>query len=776
MGFFKEYLLLVFLLLMCTVVKSQQVTIHGYIRDAKTGEALIAASFFDKLSCSGVTTNNAGYFNISLDKGKVELSVNYVGYLSFDTVFTVSSNMILNCSLEEKTEAIGEITVSAEKPLHEQTLMGRTLVSIDKILETPSFMGEPDLMKALTTIPGVSSGRDGRSNIYVRGGDRGQNLILLDGAKLYNTNHIGGFMSLFNASIVKQVEVYKGGFPARYGGRASSVIDVYTRDGNSKEWKGKFNVGLLMSGLTLEGPITKKLSCLLTTRTSYYDLFTIYGKRQIKLYGKGDYFTFHVFDVNAKLSYVLNDRHRMFLNYFNGFDFYKNYTKTRTSSAKGLPPHNYDVHKSRRTVGDDVALGGKEILKNTIAYSGYNNALASVSEYTRQGIHSSENYTSTNKIEEYHVESRLEYYASQLHSLKAGFEYSNYSFVPGTYQSFTEDEGAAYLQDTSYGYFYPLYANEIDLYIEDEIKFSSNYHLNIGVRQVAYLANDRNYYRTEPRVSFRAMLNDNLSFKAGYSLMNQFNHVVVSSYGFFEKEMWLASTADIPPQRASQFSAGVFATIPRFKLELSAEAYYKKMDNLLEYNISSTDDIVATSLDDILITGGIGEAYGAEFMAKYKTDGLTIDFSYVLSWNNRRFDELNHGEWYPFIYDRRHDFSCQAVYVIGKHYSISSNFVFATGTPYTFPDAYVKANDYSYGYYAYSGIYNRRLPNYHRLDLSLVKKKRTKRGRMQSFQLNIYNAYAQQNPLIIYYDSNSGKVYKKSMFSILPTISYSLEF
>lgn len=768
--------LLFFLAISTISVSARQFTVSGYIYQKNSGETLVSAHCSDTISGKSTISNASGFYSLTLNDGIVNIKSKFIGYNEAYCSFNLEHDTLVNFYLEEKSEYVGEIVIKGETPIHEQTLMGKKMLMIEQLNVIPSFAGETDVMKAIATMPGISLGREGRSNIYVRGGDRGQNLILLDGAKLYNTNHIGGFFSLLNSNVIKQVDVYKGGFPARYGGRASSVVDIYTRDGNREKVEGKFNLGLLSSGASIEGPLGKKISFLAAARTSYYDLYTIPAQRNIKIYGEGNYFTFRFYDVNAKLSYYLNQRNKIFINFFSGNDFYKSIDISRTTSSNNSDSTLYSIHNYCYTIGSNSMLSAKLFLKNTITISNYDNQLgiASVNDY--KDIILTNRQQSTSRIKELNMQSRIEYYASKAHSLKAGVEFSNYKFLPGKNYSFSSNSATGYSQDTSSGYFINIDANEITIYGEDEISFNKNLFLNIGLRGTAYLCEGRNYVKAEPRLSFRTMLSKRFSLKANYSLMNQFNHVIVSNYGLFEKEMWIATTKNIPPQQAHQVSVGLFSSLKELKIDLSTELYYKKMKNLLEYKPQSNVDIVVADLDEMLIKGGIGESYGVEFEAKYENKKFLVDLGYVLSWNNRRFDELNNGEWYPFIYDRRHDFSCLITYVIGRHYSFSSNFVFSTGTPYTLPEGYVKQDDYMYGYYAYSGINNRRLPNYHRLDISLVKKEKTKRGNMQLFSLNIYNVYAHQNPVIVYYDQDTGKVYQKSMFSIIPTISYSLEF
>ena len=763
--------LIYFTCIFATFNVSGQFTIRGSIIDYYTKETLIAAHIYDSISMKSAISNNQGFYSLNLGKGQVTLKAKYLGYQDYVQTFNFISDTVINIRLIPQSEQLNEVRIVAEVPIHEQTLLGKNIISVAAIETGPSSFGELDLMKAATSLPGISSGREGRSNIFVRGGDRGQNLILFDGVKLYNSGHMGGFVSLFNTDIIKQVDIYKGGYPSRFGGRASSVVDIHTRDGNRSEIKGKFNLGLLTSSVLAEGPIGNNISFIVAARTSYYDLYSIPGRIEMKKYSTADFINFHFFDLNAKLTWYMSPRSRVFIGFFAGND--RNVNKFRnTNSGNTL----YKVNNAYLNGGIYTALGSKLFLKNTISYSSYTNELNIYNLYKYKGTETTSSYFSTSEINEYNLQSKLEYYPNSSHAVKAGLEYSHYRFLPGLSRSYSSQSDLGIEIDTTLGYRFFISANEISFFVEDEIQFNKHLFLNVGLRQVLFVTQGENYHRTEPRVSFRAMLNDNSSLKANWTIMNQFNHVVVSNYGLFEKEMWMASTKDIPPQQAKQYAVGLFATVPSVNIQFSTELYYKSMTNLLEYKIPVDVEFVVNDINETIIKNGNGEAYGAEFLAAYKNERFSIDCAYALSWNYRQFDDLNNGERYPFIYNRRHDFSITTTTLLGSHYSLNSNFVFSTGTPYTMPDGYVKYDDYMFSYYAYSGINNKRLPNYHRLDLSLVKKGTTRRGNIKTWRFNVFNAYAHQNPLVIYHDQNTGKVYGKSMFSIVPSISYSLEF
>jgi hypothetical protein len=768
--------LLICLIFICRIAVAQNYTINGYVKDVNTGEVLLFANCFDSINFKGTTTNPYGYYTLSLPKGKVRIVASYVGYKNKSFEFILKKDTTLSFELEAKTVELQEVIVSSHIPIHQQVIMGKTTVPIKTIESIPSFAGEADLMKAISYIPGISTGKEGYSNIYVRGGDRGQNLILLDGAKLYNTNHVGGFISLFNSNIIKHLDVYKGGFPARYGGRASSVIDIYTKDGNKNEFHGKYNIGLLSSGLLFEGPLRNNISFIFAARSSYYDLFTLPARRAFKQTGTGSYFGYTFFDINSKISWQATEKSRLFLSFFTGHDLQKSEDANKAPYQELISSNKLKIHNTGISLGQNYILTPKLFMKNSLAYSSYKNKLETLDKLVQYGSSTLNKYYSFSEINDFTIQSRFEYSPNTFHSVKSGIELSYYTFIPGMQNTYSENVNANSISDTTVGFTNSLSAFENNIYLEDEFHISSNIWFNIGIRGTVYNCKDTTYYRAEPRLSFRWLITKSLSFKSNYTIMNQFNHVLVNNYMGFEKEIWIAATKKLPPQKAEQISTGLFYSYEEKNIEFSVEAFYKNMTNLLEYHSPIDDEDNLNNIENIVAKNGKGEAYGIEAQIIKGEGRVSGSINYTLSWNYRQFDNLNNGKKYPFIYDRRHDLSIVSIYAINNTYSFNSNFVISSGMPFTLPVGFIKEDDFFYHYYAYSGINNRRLPLYHRLDISLVKKGKTRKGNPKQFEINIFNVYARKNPVYIYYDSKTGKVYQKSLFSIIPTISYSVEF
>jgi hypothetical protein len=770
-----KYIFFVFLLI-SKITIAQNYTINGYVRDSETGEALLFANCFDSINQKGTTTNSYGYYNLSLPKGKINLIASYIGYQDKLKEFMLLKDTTINFELEAKPVELQEVVISNYIPIHQQVIMGKTTVPLKTIEAIPSFAGEADLMKAISYIPGISTGKEGYSNIYVRGGDRGQNLILLDGIKLYNTNHVGGFVSLFNSNIIKHLDVYKGGFPARYGGRASSVIDIYTKDGNKNEFHGKYNIGLLSSGILFEGPLRKNISFIFAARSSYYDLFTLPARRTLKQTGAGSYFGYTFFDINSKISWQASDKSRLFMSFYTGHDLQKSEDANKASFQESISSNKLKIHNTGISLGQNYIITPKLFMKNSLAFSNYNNRLETYEKLIQYGSTTTEGYTSFSQINDFTLQSRFEYTPNTLHSVKTGIELSYYYFIPGMQNSYTENLNTNSITDTTIGFTNAISAFENNIYLEDELHLSNKIWLNIGIRGTSYMCKDTTYYRAEPRLSLRWLISKSFSFKANYTIMNQFNHVLVNNYMGFEKEIWIAATKNLPPQKAEQISTGIFYSFGKKNIEISLEAFYKDMYNLIEYHSPVDDEDNLNNIENIVAKNGKGEAYGIETQIIKGEGRINGSVNYTLSWNYRQFNELNNGKKYPFIYDRRHDLSILSTLIINDSYSFNSNFVLSSGMPITLPEGFIKEDDFFYHYYAYSGINNRRLPLYHRLDISLIKKGKTKKGNNKQFEINIFNVYARKNPVYIYYDSNTGKVYQKSLFSIIPTISYSVQF
>jgi len=768
-----RYLFLGLFLMVYILGIGQPITINGFVQTAD-GEVLPMSTVWDSISGRGTVTNNEGYYSLKLNGSAIALKCNYMGYQNYKKIFTIQDDTTITILLNPSTITTGEVSVKSKQPIHEQTLMGASTLDANTIKNIPSFLGQSDLLKAITILPGITGGRDGYSSIMVRGGDRGQNLILLDGVKLFNTNHFGGFVSSINTDIVQQLDVYKGGFPARYGGRLSSVVDIKTKNGNRNKTEGEFTVGLINSGISFNGPIGKKFSYQLAARTSYLDLVLQPIKYKAKKDRWGQYVDYRFYDVNAKLSFYQSSKSIWSFQIFKGNDSYSAYTFDKNTSLH-LDETRFGISQNNNVVllKNSFVLKPALFLENRISYSNYSNVFNEWerSTYTVESYYE-RNYSSA--INELNVQTVLDYYSSEWNLIKTGISFSAYHFVPGITQIVDVNDNAGDSVSVTNGWDYSASTAEINVFIEDEIQLTSNAKLNVGGRFIGYLCDSTYYLQFEPRVSYRTLIGKNLSFKANFTRMSQFNHVIVNNVTGIEREIWLASSNFIPPQMASQFSLGLFGELPKVGIDFSLEGYYKKMKNLLEFRFPSGDFVGREDFGSMVIKGGTGNAYGLEFQTRYENNRLSTNFNYVLSWNYRQFADINNGNPYPYLYDKRHELSLLNLIKLNKRTSLSTNFVFSTGTPVTLPDGAVNEGPLNFAYFTYNSINNYRLPNYHRLDVALNRKWMTKKRHESTLTFNVFNVYAHQNPIFMYY--NGGKFYQRSFFSILPSVSYNIKF
>ena len=768
----RKAFLALFTFLICYIyTPAQSFIVRGYILDSLSGEVLISANCLEKNSGKGAISNTSGYYLITLPEGRISLNCSYVGYKPAKEEFNLKSDTVINFLLNPGQ--LNEILVvrRRESNLNRSTT-GLNVLSVKTLNSIPSFTGEPDIIKAITFLPGVSSGREGISDFYVRGGDRGQNLILLDGAKVYNSNHVGGFISLFNSDIIKSVDLYKGGFPSRFGGRISSVLDIHTRDGNKNEKHSNFKLGVLQSGLLFEGPFkNNKTTCLFALRGSYLDILTLPLRISIMNSGSGSIFGYTFIDLNAKIKHQINNRNKIFANFYLGYDIESSSDISKYETMKD----QMQIHTTLFTLGHTFNPSARTFLKTSIAFSDYGNKLSSL--YSRDSYldKSSTKLSSMSSIYEINLKSVLDWNLNRKHVIKAGIEFNKYLFTPGRIKSVISDSLLLTKVDTLTGNA-RQHSMEGSIFFEDDIRINEVFNINAGLRAVGYFYKQSEYFSIEPRLSLRIMLSENISAKINYTRMVQYNHALVSNYQGFEREVWIAATDNIPSQKADQYSIGVYGEIDKFKIEYSLECYYKKMNDLIFYSSSTGvyDDF--SDLNRLTVTGGEGWSYGVEFYAQRNTNHFTSALSYTLSWNFRRFSELNYGQVFPFRYDRRHNLSLIAGIRLNKYYTLNSNFILSTGTPFTLPVSYSKDNRFTYGYFNYAGINNMSLPLYHRLDIGIEKTGLTKKGNAKRLSLNVFNVYARKNPVYIYYNPYNGKTFKKSQFSIVPSLSYSIEF
>lgn len=772
---------------------AQKFTISGYIKDSETGESLIGATILHKQTTSGSSANTHGFYSLTLPKDSVSLIYSYVGYQPTIIGFFLRHDTVITINLQSST-LLNEVIVSGTKadPIHESTKMSTLSVPIEQIKALPAFMGETDILKVLQLMPGVQSGNEGSTGLYVRGGGPDQNLMLLDGVPIYNASHLFGFFSVFNADAINHVELIKGGFPARYGGRLSSVIDINMKEGNMKKVKGEGSIGLISAKATVEGPINKdKTSFIVSARRTYIDVLAQpIIRAQARREGSQTTAGYYFYDLNLKLNHIVNPRNRLYFSTYLGND--KAYAKSKYTDTYDTITTKTDDQFSLRwgnviTAARWNHVFGPKLFSNvTTTYSRYLFDISQKYKETQTTPNTSEEYFSGilyhSGIRDWAAKVDFDYLPSPNHFIRFGANNIWHRFSPGVLAFRSSDEG-----DTTLGA-NPTNAYEAAVYAEDDWKISQRFKLNAGVHASAFAVENEWYYSVQPRISSRYLLTDDLSFKASFSSMTQFIHLLTNVGIGLPTDLWVPSTSRIRPQQAKQVAIG-FAKTYKSKYEFSLEGYYKKMTNLIEYKDGASYFDVQGDWQDKVATHGNGKSYGMEVLFQKKTGIVTGWLGYTLSKAVRQFDELNFGKEYAYKYDRRHDISLALTHEWNKRMDFSMVWVYGTGNAITLPIAtYATASTASsssgifYGnssatYYGDRNSF--RMRSYHRMDVSFSWWKDKKWGQ-RKWTVGVYNAYNRLNPFFINLEDDFRTRKKKfiqySLFPVIPSVTYSFKF
>ncbi len=764
----KERIIAAFFLLLSLPLHAQNITISGYVTEKKSGERLIGATVYIPEKGIGTTTNAYGFYSLTFVADNFNLHASYVGYIPFHSALTAKENMSVNIEMETVKD-MKEVVVTGKKDaIHERTQMSAIDLPIQTIKSLPAFLGEVDVMKAIQLLPGVQAGNEGSSGIYVRGGGPDQNLILLDGVPVYNASHLFGFFSVFNADAIRSVELVKGGFPARYGGRLSSVVDINMKEGNKNKLHGEGGIGLIASRLTLEGPIQKgKSSFMISGRRTYYDIL---AKPFIKGNVKGGYY---FYDLNGKVNFKLGNKDHLYISGYFGND--KFYAKQKQNLAEGI---NSSFNTNLKW-GNVTAVGrwnhqfNSKLFGNLTAYYSRYNFLISSQTKSTFGVGNEEyllKYTSG--IDDKAVKYDFDYIPHPNHYIKTGVGYVYHTYKPGAQQ--TKIEGLGMKQDTTIAT-KNINAGEIDAYIEDDIKISNALKANIGVHWTGFNVQNKFYHAIQPRLALRYLISDKLSAKASFVQMNQFIHLLTNSSIGLPTDLWVPATASIPVQKSYQGAAGLAYTHGT-GMEISVEGYYKTMDNVLEYKEGASFFNTSSNWED-KVEIGKGKSYGAELFVQKKKGRFTGMMGYTLSWSKRQFDNLNNGKEFPYRYDRRHDFKIAGIYELAKNIEVSAEWIYGTGNAITLPIGYYNGPDGN-TVQVFGERNGYRMPSYHRADVSIKFSKQRKNWE-RAWVISAYNVYNRYNPFYIYSTTNNqgNAVFKQmSLFPIIPSISYQFKF
>lgn len=771
-------------------------TISGFIRDEASGEALISAAVYDRVRGAGITSNAYGFYSLTLPDGPVELTISYLGYQKAFFSFDLNEDVELHVNLKAASFGLDTLVVEAdfEDSIEQRTQVSIISIPVEQIQEMPSLLGEPDILRAVQMLPGVQSGNEGTTGLYVRGGSVDQNLFLLDGATVYNPSHLFGFLSVFHARALNDVTLIKGGFPARYGGRLSSVLDVSMKEGNMKQFAGEASLGFAASSLTVEGPLQKdKSSFLLSARRSFIDV----ALQPFSF--SDDYPSYALIDFNAKLNHRFSSRDRIYASIYGGNDRYSQQNSFE-SGENVRNDFNIRWGNTIATVRWNHLFSDKLFSNTALLLSKYHletsqqdvrvrdTGAALVQERFRLAYNSG--------VQDLGAKIDFEFIPSPSHYIRFGAQATHHTFSTGTLQ-LNEGPLVQPSQDTLIVPVSEIETTEGSLYLEDDIKVGQAFSANIGVHASGYAVQGTTYTSLQPRLTTRLRLFSRWALKASYVQMTQYVHLLVNSGLGLPTDLWLPATSRVKPQRAEQITVGLSRSIGE-QFELSIEAYDKKMDGLIEYKEGAGFLGANTDWQDNIEVGK-GRSYGVELFLQKKKGATTGWIGYTLSRTDRTFDKLNNGVTFPYKYDRRHDLSITVLHRLNSRVSLAGSWVYGTGNAVTISNArFLPAlfSDASAEYPIFSPnnslqrISDRngfRMPAYHRLDLGVNFKWPAKWGK-HLLSIGTYNTYNRRNPYFLFIEEDpvigsSGfiedytfSLKQASLFPLLPSFSYSVEF
>ena len=762
-------------------------TISGFIKDSLNGETLIGATITVKGQTKGISSNQYGFYSITLNAGNYLLACSYIGYQPKLVEIKLDHDRQFNFEVLPLVILSEEVVVTTKKrdANVKNAQMGKFTLPIEQIKSIPAFLGEVDLLKTIQLLPGVRNAGEGSAGIYVRGGGPDQNLILLDDAPVYNTGHLFGFFSIFNADAIKNVSLIKGGMPAQYGGRLSSVLDIAMKEGNNQKFQVEGGIGLIASRLSVQGPIKKnKSSFIVSARRTYIDaLVKPFISKSSQFYGSGYYF----YDLNAKMNYKFSEKDRIYLSGYFGRDVF-DFVNGRQSLKVNIPWGN-----ATGTLRWNHVFNNRLFGNTTAVYNDYN--------FTFKASQNNFEIKLASGIRDVSLKQDFDLYPFTGHKIKFGGIYTFHRFTPsvvsGKQDSVVFNPNNAQIK----------FAHEAAVYMQDDWEINDRLKINAGMRyswfqqlgpykiyrtddngnrldSVVYRSGEavKTYGGFEPRITIRYAINDETSIKASVTHNLQYIHLVSNAGTTLPTDIWVPSTYRVKPQASWLYAGGVFKNFRNNMYETSIEVYYKQMQNQIEYREGYTPNTLEDT--ENFFTFGNGWSYGSELFVNKTKGKFTGWIGYTLSWTWRRFKALNFGEKYPAKYDRRNDMSIVAMYTINKKWKLSGVFVYGSGNAATLPQRFYIVGGVLTQ--EYSRINEYRLPAYHRLDLSaiLTPKRNEKRKWKSEWVFSIYNAYSRQNPYFIYFDQ-TGSPYngtlqvqakQVSLFPIIPAVTWNVKF
>jgi hypothetical protein len=791
-GDMRVILLIIFTLIFINAFSQNSITISGYVRDSVSLESLNNATVYEGNSKHGVVSNAYGFYSLSVAPGKVKMAVSFVGYRPRMFVFEALNDTTLNFNLSAENN-LGEIIVKANAGA--QNYSGHEQLNMDDVKALPAFVGEQDVLKSLAVLPGVSQGHEGSAGLFVRGGSPDQNLILLDGVPVFNASHLFGFVSVFTPEAIQSVDFYKGGFPARFGGCLSSVVDVRMKEGNKNNPETDLTVGVVSSKLTQQGPIQQgKSSYLVSFRRTLLDLF-VTGAAKLSQMSSSESIVpgLNFYDADAKFNFDLNRKNRLYLSLYAGGDHLFSSFKDQYSFDNGETSQNTKV---KLNWGNRIGalrwtsqLGNRLYLNATLSsgtfkYNIHNRYSQSVeNEGNKSELWSDIEYLTL--VNNNKVQTLFDGYLAN-HKIQFGFSGEMNRFVPGRQEIERSDSihmarGNHKIKNTGYSFF-----------VDDRFNLNPEISAYAGLRFDAYNFSGRSFTYFQPRINLKYTPLPLLFFNLSFAKMVQPLHLLTNSSIGLPSDIWIPATSMVPPELSRQITFGVNFRLNDF-WHYDFDSYYKTMEGVINYKAGySFMDIYGDW--EKLVEKGSGKAWGFEHSLGYEDSRVKSWLNYTLSWNQRKFENINNGEAFPFKFDRRHDINLGFIYKIGKNADLSAVWVYQSGQAATIPTQDYQApgavnyriTDFITGIeisdadrIQYFGKYNAsRLPAFHHLDLGLTIKRQ--RGNVRSeWQFSIYNAYARQNPYMYYpHSSPDGRMKYRQVciFPIIPSVSYHVRF
>ncbi len=768
---------------------AKEYTISGTIKDGSSGEDLIGAMLLVKeLPSIGAVTNVYGFYSLSLPEGDYTLLYSFIGFEKKTMKIKLDKNYQKNIELTPSSQQLQGVEITGERSDANVTSpeMSVSKVTIKEVEKIPVIFGEKDVMKTIQLLPGIKSEGDGGAGFFVRGGSADQNLILLDEAPVYNASHMMGFFSVFNSDALKDVKLYKGGMPAQYGGRLSSVMDIKMKEGNNKSYHASGGIGIIASKLSLEGPIVKdKGSFIISGRRTYADMFLAFSPNETQQNS-----TLYFYDLNLKANYQVSKKDRIYLSGYFGRD------KFGFDNTFG-----FDWGNKTATLRWNHLFSDKLFSNTTLLYSDYN--------YVFKATFNDKTIEAGSDILDFNLKEDLQYFINSKNKLSFGGNIIHHTFSPGD----VKVDGEVQLDNT----LEKRYSIESALYISNEQKITKFFHLTYGLRYSNFTqigpgtiysfdddgdVSDSKYYEKgetvasynglAPRLSMLYIINPKSSVKASYARTYQYLHLVSNSTSSTPTDIWLPSSNNIKPEIADQIALGYFRNFRKNTFEFSGEIYYKIIQNSIDYRTGAEVNFNPLVEGDLLY--GHGRAYGLELLLKKRIGKLSGWVSYTLSKVEKQFEEINSNSWYPARQDRTHDISIVGMYDISERLNVAATWVYYTGSAVTFPSGKYEIDGMVINYYTERNGY--RMPAYHRLDIGVNWygkkykykvnpatgiKERIPKKFLSSWNFSVYNAYGRENAYSISFqvsedDPNVTEAVQLALFRFVPSLTYNFKF